>query len=119
MPTPGRERDPRLKLLPPRFVIANPPVSPYTPRMQKSNMFWALVVCFVFLSPLTAQNQPSNPSSSSKSNRQFEEKVLDLVVPNTLIVEGRDTKVAPLTVGQKFGEVGKNFFNPFVFVGTG
>jgi hypothetical protein len=87
--------------------------------MQKSNIFWALAVCFVFLSPLTAQNQPSNPSPSSKSNRQFEERVLDLVVPNTLIVEGRDTKVAPLTVGQKFGQVGKNFFNPFVFLGAG
>ena len=83
--------------------------------MQKSCLLGALVL-YVCLASLHAQNPAAPPA---KNNHQFEDKVLDLVVPNTLIVEGRDAKAAPLSVGQKFGQVGKNFFNPFVFIGTG
>lgn len=80
------------------------------------------MVLLVCLCPLSAQNssgQSSSTPSSSKDNRQFESKVLDLVIPNTLVVQGRDTKVAPLSTAQKFGQVAKNFFNPFTFIGTG
>ena len=45
--------------------------------------------------------------------------MLDLVIPTNLVIEGRDTKVAPLSTAQKFEQVGKNFANPFTFVGTG
>ena len=79
-------------------------------------------LCLAVATAQTTDNQSSSPTSrhgSTKKPRRLEDKVLDLVVPNTLIVEGRDTKIAPLTTGQKFGQVGKNFFNPFVFVGTG
>lgn len=61
----------------------------------------------------TASQSPQN-SSTSKSH-----KSLHLDLPNSLVVEGRDTKTTPLTTGQKFGQVPKNFFNPFTFIGIG
>jgi hypothetical protein len=90
--------------------------------MHKSHLLWVLMVLLVCLCSLSAQNsldQSSGTPSSSKGNKQFESKVLDLVIPNTLVIQGRDTKVAQLTTAQKFGQVGKNFFNPFTFIGTG
>jgi hypothetical protein len=77
------------------------------------------MVPLVCMCPSSAQNSSGQSSSTPSSNRQFESKVLDLVIPNTLVIQGRDTKVAPLTTAQKFGQVTKNFFNPFTFIGTG
>lgn len=90
--------------------------------MHKSHLLWVLMVPVLCLCPSSAQNsfgQSSSTPSSSKDNRQFESKMLDLVIPNTLVIQGRDTKVAPLSTAQKFGQVAKNFFNPFTFIGTG
>jgi hypothetical protein len=55
--------------------------------------------------------------SQSKSDT-LESKVLDLVVPTDLVIQGRDTKVPPLSTAQKFAQVGKNLANPFTFFGT-
>jgi hypothetical protein len=93
--------------------------------MQKSWLLHAIIVSLVCLpaaSAQTAADQGSGTarkSEATKKPRHLEDKVLDLVVPNTLIIEGRDTRVAPLTTGQKFSQVSKNFFNPFTFVGIG
>jgi hypothetical protein len=92
--------------------------------MSKSSLVRLLSVPMICLSALAAQRSPDQSTSGTKktgpqnSGRQLEEMVLDLVVPNTLVVEGRDTRVAPLSTSQKFGQVAKNFFNPFTFVGT-
>jgi hypothetical protein len=93
--------------------------------MQQSWLFNALIVCLVCLSSGSAQTAAdqasgtARKSEATKKPRHLEDKVLDLVVPNTLVIEGRDTRVAPLTSGQKFSQVSKNFFNPFTFVGIG
>jgi len=90
--------------------------------MPKSCLVRLLAVPLVCLSGVAAQNTPaqsperSRPGSSKA--RQLEAKVLDLVVPNTLVVEGANTLVPPLTASQKFGQVTKNFLNPFTFFGT-
>ena len=73
----------------------------------------------LLLAPLIAQNTsdlPSNPTPSKSG--QFESKVLDLVVPTDLVIEGRDTQIPPLSPAQKFGQVLKNVSNPFTFLGT-
>lgn len=75
-------------------------------------------LAYLCASSLAAQNPPDAPSAAQKPEAMGQ-KVLDLVAPTNLIVEGRDTKVAPLSAGQKFGQVGKNFVNPFTFVGAG
>lgn len=93
--------------------------------MQKSHLLWAIAVPFLFLATMTAQgpsDQSSNPgqkTSTETGKKRTEDKVLDLIIPDTMIVQGRDTRVPPLSVAQKFGQVGKNFFNPFTFLGTG
>lgn len=92
--------------------------------MRQSSLLQLLAVLILCLSPLAAQKSPDQSTSGSKSTatqnngKNLETKVLDLVVPNNLVIEGRDTRVAPLRVSQKFGQVAKNFFNPFTFVGT-
>ena len=63
--------------------------------------------------PQTAEAQPKKSKSKA-----IENKVLDLISPNRLIVEGRDTKVPPLSTAQKFSQVEKNFINPFTFAGV-
>jgi|SRR5215471_14797742 len=91
------------------------------PTLRLLRLFAVPVVC---LSSLAAQKSPDQSPSGSQTvatqnnGKDLEGKVLDLVVPNNLVVEGRDTRVAPLSTSQKFGQVAKNFFNPFTFVGT-
>lgn len=79
------------------------------------------VSVFLMCAPmLFAQKADSTDKDNRTSKpRQLENRVLDLVAPNRLVVDGRDTKVPRLTTGQKFGQVGKNFFNPFTFIGIG
>src|SRR5579864_9516195 len=86
--------------------------------MSKSHLLWALIVPVVCLATLAAQ---TTPAQSSKPKQGRTEHAVDLALGsvNHLVIEGRDTKVAPLSVGQKFGQVAKNFFNPFTFVGIG
>jgi hypothetical protein len=88
--------------------------------MQKRKLAGLLLATIVGVAPLMAQSASGQSSKSSAQSRpsQLSEKVLDLVVPTNLVIEGRDARVAPLTAGQKFGQVGKNFSNPFTFVGT-
>lgn len=88
--------------------------------MPKATLLRLFIAPVLFLAPLTAQSQSDQTSGTAgaQSKPGVESKVLDLVVPTDMIIEGRDTKVAPLTVGQKFGQVAKNFGNPFTFVGT-
>ena len=62
-------------------------------------------------------NTTAKPGTGKNAN--LEEKVLDLIVPDNLVIQGRHTKVAPLKASQKFGLVEKNFLNPFVFLGIG
>jgi hypothetical protein len=69
-----------------------------------------------------AQNRTessTNPPSQESKSKTFEDKVLDLIAPNGMVVEGRNAKVPPLTAAQKFRQVEKNFVNPFIFVGVG
>ena len=91
--------------------------------MQKPRLLRALLLPLVLLAPLMAQNssvQASGTATATQSKSgQFEGKVLDFVVPTDLVIQGRDTKVAPLSTAQKFGQVVKNFGNPFTFLGTG
>ncbi|HET9741471.1 MAG TPA: hypothetical protein VFQ00_01870 [Terriglobales bacterium] len=89
--------------------------------MQKRKFAGLLLALLVWLAPLAAQSAPQQStatSATSARSRSWESKALDSVVPADLVVQGSDTKVAPLTTAQKFGEVGKNFANPFTFVGT-
>jgi|SRR5579859_2175358 len=93
--------------------------------MQKSLLLRGLLAPVLCLSALNAQTSSSQTTSSSDKpdtrTKQMEEKVLDLAIdlPTALIVNGRDTKVAPLSTAQKFTVVEKDFVNPFVFLGTG
>lgn len=89
--------------------------------MQKSHLLRAIIVPFLCLAAMTAQtSSDQTPGAQPDSKgKQVGKKVFDLVVPNTLVVEGRDTIVGPLSTGQKFEQVGKNFFNPFTFLGIG
>src|SRR5689334_6162658 len=66
----------------------------------------------------TAAQQKTDQQPKKTKSRSFENKVLDLVSPNRLVVEGRDTKVPPLSTAQKFSQVEKNFINPFTFAGV-
>jgi hypothetical protein len=85
--------------------------------MQKSHLLRALCVPVLCLSSVMAQtsSQPA-PKKEGRTARTIDLALGDF---NHMVIEGRDTKVAPLSVGQKFGQVGKNFFNPFTFVGVG
>jgi len=80
------------------------------------------VLCLAALNAQTAQTDQDSGASGKvdTGTKQLEKKVFDLAlnVPAALVVEGKDTKVAPLTATQKFRIVGKSFFNPFTFVGT-
>ena len=91
--------------------------------MQKARLLRALLVPFLFLAPLMAQNSSDQssgtPARAESKSGQLEGKVLDFVVPTDLVIQGRDTRVAPLSTIQKFGQVVKNFGNPFTFLGTG
>jgi hypothetical protein len=90
--------------------------------MLSRHLLRGVALALLCTSALFAQNADANANTNDKRTskpRQLENRVLDLVSPNRLIVEGRDTKVPPLTVGQKFGQVEKNFINPFTFVGVG
>ena len=88
--------------------------------MQKATLLRLFLALFLFLAPLMAHSQSDQTSGTSGAQNKpgVESKVLDLIVPTDLVIEGKDTKVAPLTVGQKFGQVAKNFGNPFTFFGT-
>ena len=66
----------------------------------------------------TTTQQTTEPQPKKNKSRTLENKVLDLVSPNRLIVEGRDAKVPPLSTAQKFSQVEKNFINPFTFAGV-
>ena len=91
--------------------------------MEKSHLLRVASILLVCLSALSAQTATDHSGKSAKpateKNESFEGKVLDLVVPDNLIIQGRDTVVAPLTASQKFKQVQKNFLSPFVFVGIG
>jgi len=93
--------------------------------MPKSRVLSALVVSFFCAASLLAQNAFDQSSSTagkpvgSTSSKTRGHRTLSLDLPNSLVVEGRDTKTAPLTPGQKFGQVAKNFFNPFTFIANG
>lgn len=89
-------------------------------------MLPARVLCALFVplicTSLIAQN--FNESSAGQSGHTDSSKpkhrgALSLDLPNSLVVEGRDTKTDPLTTGQKFAQVPKNFFNPFTFIAVG
>ena len=67
----------------------------------------------------TTPQQTTEQQPKKTKSRTLENKVLDLVSPNRLVIEGRNTKLPPLSTAQKFSQVGKNFFNPFTFIGLG
>jgi hypothetical protein len=93
--------------------------------MQKSLLLRGLlapVLCLAALNAQTSSGQTSGTSDKPDSrSKQLEEKALDLAIdlPAALIIDGRDTKVTPLSTAQKFTVVEKSFFNPFTFLGTG
>lgn len=76
-----------------------------------------LLISAATVAQTTAQ-QPSGPQPKRTKSKTLENKVLDLISPNRLIVEGRDTKIPPLSTSQKFSQVEKNFVNPFTFTGV-
>lgn len=86
--------------------------------MQKSQLLCAFSVPLLCVASLVAQTS-SAQSTKPKGGRT--EHAVDLAMSGItdMVIEGGDTKVAPLSVGQKFGQVGKNFFNPFTFIGIG
>jgi hypothetical protein len=87
---------------------------PASPRLRIVAL--SLISVTTFAQTATQSSPTAQPKSKAKA---LENKVLDLVSPNRLVIEGRDTKVAALTTAQKFSQVGKNFFNPFTFIGIG
>ena len=91
--------------------------------MLNARVLNAIVLSFFCAASLTAQDSssqtPSTKPAQSTSSKPGRHSGLSLDLPNSLIVEGRDTKTHPLTTGEKFGQVAKNFFNPFTFVATG
>lgn len=89
--------------------------------MLKTRLLRLLLVPCLYIGALVGQDSPDQSSGTNGTQSkpgQLESKVLDLVVPTDLVIEGRDAKVAPLSTGQKFGQVVKNFGNPFTFIGT-
>ena len=89
--------------------------------MQKATLLRVLLAPVLFLAPLMAQtqsDQTAGTNNTQSKSGQLESKMLDFVVPTNLVIQGKDTKVAPLTVPQKFGQAVKNFGNPFTFIGT-
>lgn len=92
--------------------------------MQKSRLLGSVLALFLCLAPAMGQSSPDQAASASANGRtqsksaQLEGKVLDLVVPTDLVIQGRDTRVAPLSTAEKFGQVLKNFGDPFTFIGT-
>ena len=90
--------------------------------MQSSHLLRGVAVPLLCVLASIAQStgdQSAQTKPHASKAKQLENRVLDLVAPDKMVIEGRDTKVAPLTTGQKFGQVQQNFFNPFVFVGVG
>lgn len=79
----------------------------------------ALFLCFLSIGARaqTAAQQTTEQKTGPAKSKTLENKILDLVSPNRLVIEGRDTKVAPLSSAQKFRQVGRNFVNPFTFAG--
>ena len=89
--------------------------------MPKSRVLGALAMSVLWAASLVAQSSSGQTSGTAGagSSKARNQRTLSLDLPNSLIVEGRDAKVAPLSAGQKFGQVAKNFFNPFTFLATG
>jgi hypothetical protein len=92
--------------------------------MLRTRVLAALVVPFLCVSLIaqTSSDQAASTKGNSgqtDSSKAKHKSALSLDLPNSLVVEGRDTKTAPLTTGQKFGQVAKNFFNPFTFIAVG
>ena len=88
--------------------------------MPGSRVLQTAVLSLLSLAALAqTNNQESAKTQAPGKSKRLENKVLDLVSPNRLVVEGRYTRVPPLSSAQKFGQVGKNFFNPFTFIGIG
>jgi hypothetical protein len=92
--------------------------------MRKASVLTALIVPFLCVS-LIAQNSfdqaagTTGNSGQTDSSKAKHKNPLSLDLPNSLVVEGRDTKTTALTTGQKFAQVPKNFFNPFTFIAVG
>ena len=93
--------------------------------MPKSHALSALVALTFCAALVPAQDSLQQSSGTTtqtpqtRSSKPRSQRTLSLELPDSLVVEGRDTRVAPLSTGQKFGQVAKNFFNPFTFLATG
>lgn len=88
--------------------------------MPASPVLRVFAVSLISAATLAQTTAPRTTAAQSKKPKSetLENKVLDLISPNRLIVEGRDTKVPPLSTAQKFSQVEKNFLNPFTFAGV-
>jgi hypothetical protein len=92
--------------------------------MKKCKLLGFALALWFCLATAMGQSSLDQAASTSANGRtqsksaQLEGKVLDLVVPTDLVIQGRDTGVAPLSTAEKFGQVLKNFGNPFTFIGT-
>lgn len=84
--------------------------------MQKSQ-FWVLSAVVLCVSAAIAQSTAPDQASSGGSKTQ-NQRVLGVSIPNYLTVDGRDTKVTPLSSAGKFALAGKSFFNPYTFLET-
>jgi hypothetical protein len=88
--------------------------------MPASRLLRVLALCLISAATVaqTTAQRTSEPQPKKTKSETLENKVLDLISPNRLVVEGRDTKVPALSTAQKFGQVEKNFINPFTFAGV-
>jgi hypothetical protein len=88
--------------------------------MPASRLLRVFALCLISAAAVaqTTAPQTGEPHPKKTKSKALENKVLDLISPNRLIVEGRNTKVPPLSTGQKFSQVEKNFINPFTFAGV-
>lgn len=97
-------------------ALANLRLRPYTPRMQKSQL-WVFSAALLCVSACFAQSTAPNSSASGASKTQ-DQRVLGINIPNYLTVDGLDTKAPPLKSAGKFALAGKSFFNPYTFLET-
>lgn len=89
--------------------------------MPASRLLRVVFLCVISATTTFAQStaqQTTEQKPKPAKSKTLENKVLDLVSPDRLVIEGRDTRLPPLSVAQKFGQVGKNFVNPFTFAGV-
>jgi hypothetical protein len=88
--------------------------------MPAARLLRVLALCLISAAAVaqTTAPQTTEPQPTKTKSKTLENKVLDLISPNRLVVEGRDTKVPPLSTVQKFSQVEKNFINPFTFAGV-